>query len=188
MILNLSALAATQELQEAGVNIDLRGQKDQIAAQTDFNTTIEGYLRGFLFLAGLVTIFFMLWGAFDWITAGGDEGKIKSARQKITQGIIGLAVLASTFAMFLVIQYFLGLNIVGGGSIGGGSGSGGGSATCAGGVAINATANDGGAGGYCTDGGAAIVRCVAAGQGQSGFNYPHFEPVSCVSGTKAWNW
>jgi hypothetical protein len=172
-----------------GVLIDLRSQKDQIASQTDFNTTIEGYLRGFLFLAGLVTFFYMLWGAFDWITAGGDEGKIKSARQKITQGVIGLAVLASTFAVFLIIQYFLGLNIVGGGSIGsnGGSSAGNGATTCAGGVAIGAVVSDGGSGGYCTNGGAARVRCTAAGQG-SGLNYPHFDPVSCISGQKAWNW
>lgn len=176
------------------VAINIREQVGSISRLTEFAPTIAGLLRGFIYIAGLAAFFYMLWGALDWITAGGEASKVEAGRKKITQSVIGLVVLMAVGAMFLVLQYFLGIRIItgsgGGGSVG--SGSGGGSATCSGGVAIGQEVSDGGAGGYCEDtqGGptAAVVRCVGAGQGPSGFNYPHYEPVRCASGQKAWNW
>jgi hypothetical protein len=50
-------------------------------------------------VGGLAVILFMIWGAFDWITAGGDTGKIGKARDKMTNAVIGLILLVSTFVI-----------------------------------------------------------------------------------------
>lgn len=58
------------------------------------------------------TIFFLVYfvvGAFKWITAGGDAKQVSDARSAITQSIIGLAVLASVFAIANLISPLLGL-------------------------------------------------------------------------------
>ena len=68
--------------------------------------------RALIVLGGLAALVFMLLGAFDWVTAGGDEGKIKSARQKITQSIIGLALLASTIALVTLVERLLGVSLL----------------------------------------------------------------------------
>ena len=47
----------------------------------------------------------------EWITSGGDKGKTESARNKITAAIIGLIVLASSWAVLMLILGFLGTDL-----------------------------------------------------------------------------
>lgn len=167
-------------------SLSLRENIDQVSPITDINVTIASFARAALIIGAIAAFFYMIWGGLDWIAAGGDSGKIESAKKKITQSVIGLVVLASVGALFLVLQTFLGINILssnggGGGGIGsGGSGGGGGSTPL---CVVGQTYNDGGAGGYCTGGGAAIVRCNGPDQHLS---YVHYDPVSCVSGSPTW--
>lgn len=51
-------------------------------------------------LGGLTVLVFIVWGAFDWITSGGDKEKVSNARKKITNSLIGLAILS--LAAFIV--------------------------------------------------------------------------------------
>lgn len=151
----------------------------------DLGLLFERGLKVAIGLVGIIILGYLIWGGLDWILAGEDKGKVEAARSKITQGVIGLALFVSVFAIYFILDRFLSLsprfNVTGGA---GGSG-GGGSAqnTCAGGTAIGSTVNDGGSGGYCSNGGAAMVKCVGPGVGPSNFTYAHFEPCSCVTGT-----
>ncbi len=157
-----------------------------VPIQTDLGVLVGSFIGVAILVGALAAFGYMILGGIQWITAGGDTGKIDKARQKIVQSIVGLAVLASTFAFFMVVQYFFGIDILsagGGGarssSVGGGSGGGGG-VRCE----IGRTYSDGGAGGYCTEG-SAVVKCFGPGQGVSQFPYTHFEPCSCeTAGTE----
>ncbi|MFA5936219.1 MAG: pilin [Patescibacteria group bacterium] len=51
---------------------------------------------GFL---GIVLLFYLLYAGFLWMTAGGDEGKVKTARTMISQAIIGLIIIVAAFAI-----------------------------------------------------------------------------------------
>ncbi|MCD8526746.1 hypothetical protein LRY65_00850 [Candidatus Woesebacteria bacterium] len=95
--------------------------------------------------------------------------------------------MVSVFAIFSIVQYFFGINVLGdnsgGNTLGGGSGAAGaaGAASQGGGgvrCEIGRTYSDGGAGGYCTTG-AATVQCFGPGQGVSQLPYTHYEPCSC---------
>src|SRR5687767_10111091 len=44
-------------------------------------------------LAGLIFLFQFLLGAISWISAGGEQKKISDARDRITQGVIGLVII-----------------------------------------------------------------------------------------------
>ena len=60
-------------------------------------------------VGGLVVIVMFLWGALEWITAGGDSGKIEKARNRIMQSIIGLIILVSSFVILgFISQLFFG--------------------------------------------------------------------------------
>lgn len=168
--------------------VDIGSQLQQVAGggvtvQTNLGTIIGSFIGLAFVVGGLLTLMYMILGAINWITAGGDTGKIDKARSKIIQGIVGLAVLVSVYAVFMVVQYFFGLDVLGsGGGAGGGGGTGGGGGNT--GVCTpGQTASDGGAGGYCTSG-AATVRCFGPGQGVSGYPYNHWEPCSCQSGSE----
>lgn len=64
------------------------------------------------FAVGILVVLAMLvWGAFEWITSGGDKDAVAKARNRIISALIGLAVLAITFALARVAAQFLGFDI-----------------------------------------------------------------------------
>ncbi|MEK7503206.1 MAG: hypothetical protein AAB556_02035 [Patescibacteria group bacterium] len=75
---------------------DLLAKVDQIMRQ----------IIGILFTAGTVVF---LWGVIEYMTAAGDEKKIKDARQKITYGIIGLTLMVSVWGIVKAIVVTFGL-------------------------------------------------------------------------------
>lgn len=63
--------------------------------------------RGTIFIGALLVLIFFIQGAIEWISAGGDSGKIQKARDRMTQSVIGLFVLVSSFAIIgLISQLF----------------------------------------------------------------------------------
>src|SRR3989344_6027001 len=59
-------------------------------------------------IAGVVFVFMLLWGAFQWITSGGEKEAIASARGRIINAIIGIVLFAIAFAVIQVIGLFTG--------------------------------------------------------------------------------
>lgn len=58
-------------------------------------------------VAAALTFFYLIFGAINWITSGGDKGKVEAARNKITAAVIGLLILAATWGVFsLLLQLF----------------------------------------------------------------------------------
>jgi hypothetical protein len=60
------------------------------------------------FLLVLATLVF-LWGIIKYISAGGDAAKVKEARSYILWGIIGLAIMASVWAIVKFVQSNVGV-------------------------------------------------------------------------------
>jgi len=55
---------------------------------------------------------YFIWGAIEWITANGDEGKIKTARNKMTGSVTGVVILAGSFSIIAIIGTILGLDLL----------------------------------------------------------------------------
>ena len=71
---------------------------------------VEGVLvRAINWLAGIlatVAVLMVLGGGVVWVTAGGEEDRVKSARKWLTAGLIGLAV---SLAAVIIVNVVLGL-------------------------------------------------------------------------------
>lgn len=63
-------------------------------------------------LGGLAVLLYMTLGAIQWITAGGDAGKIDKAKSRITQSLVGLALLTSITAVVTFIGPVFGIDIL----------------------------------------------------------------------------
>ncbi len=74
----------------------------------DVGVLINGLLSFVMVLAALLVFMYLIWGGIEWITSGGDKGKTESARNKITSAVIGLIVLAASYAILLLVLSFLG--------------------------------------------------------------------------------
>jgi hypothetical protein len=76
------------------------------------NKFIGAIMSGIMTIAALLVFFYLIWGAIDWILAGGDSGKVQKARDKMTQAAIGLIVLSATTAIFMLLQKFIGIEVI----------------------------------------------------------------------------
>lgn len=91
-------------------------EQELAGAATTFPELISGLLSGIMAMAALLVLLYLVWAGVEWITAGGDSSKIEKARTKIMQSIIGIIVLSAALAFFMLLQSFLGLELLGIGS------------------------------------------------------------------------
>ncbi len=61
-------------------------------------------------LAGVILILIFIWGGYDLILSQGQPDKIKSAKAKITAGIIGFLLLIFSYVIVKLITTIFGFN------------------------------------------------------------------------------
>lgn len=59
-------------------------------------------------IAAIVLLFMFLWGAFQWLTSGGDKEQLAAAQKRIINAIIGIILFAVAFAVIAVLGQFTG--------------------------------------------------------------------------------
>ena len=65
----------------------------------DLTDTIAQIIRIALGFLGVIAVVIILLGGFKWMTAGGNDEKVKSAKKLIFSGIIGLVIVISAYAI-----------------------------------------------------------------------------------------
>lgn len=67
-------------------------------------------VNAFILIAGLMLLTYMLWGALDWITSGGEKEKLSKAQNKLTNAVIGMLLIFVAIVVFgLVTDNILGI-------------------------------------------------------------------------------
>ena len=75
---------------------------------TDFGVMFSSILNVVMLIAAVLVFAFLIFGGIQWITAGGDKTKAEEARNKITSAVIGLVIVAASYALINLIVNFLG--------------------------------------------------------------------------------
>lgn len=65
----------------------------------DLKTTIMNIVNIIMGFLGIVAILIILYGGFQWMTAGGNDDKVASAKHTITAGVVGLVVVIGAYAI-----------------------------------------------------------------------------------------
>lgn len=84
---------------------------------TNLGTLISALIGTMLIIAALLAFFFLILGGIQWITSGGDKTGMEAARNKITHAIVGLVIVGASWAIMMLVQGFLGLNVIGGSGV-----------------------------------------------------------------------
>ena len=66
---------------------------------TDIRETIASIINVALGLLGIVALVIVLYGGFKWMTAGGSDEQVGEARKIIISGVVGLAIIFSSYAI-----------------------------------------------------------------------------------------
>jgi membrane-anchored glycerophosphoryl diester phosphodiesterase (GDPDase) len=107
-ILILSALAPLSQA-KAGLSDAFNSPLDIVAGKANYNmnanfVSILGSIISLLLsLLGVIFVILIVYGGFEWMTAGGIETKIEKAKEIIRQSFIGLIIVIGAYA----ISYFL---------------------------------------------------------------------------------
>jgi hypothetical protein len=77
---------------------------------SNIGTLINAVFIAAVVIAILFVFAMLLMGGYGWITAGGDKAKVEEARTRITNALIGLAIVASAFAIAALVANFFGVD------------------------------------------------------------------------------
>ncbi len=69
--------------------------------EADLESTVINLVRFVLGFLALVAVIVMIWGGFQWMTAGGNDEKISTAKKLITNAVIGLIIVILSWAIVL---------------------------------------------------------------------------------------
>jgi len=69
----------------------------------DLESTVINIIQWALGLLGLVAVVMILIGGFQWMTAGGNEEKVASAKKIISAAVIGLIIILLAWAIVIFV-------------------------------------------------------------------------------------
>ena len=97
-----SVLAAEDKILEGLDYATIAGYGTQ-----DLRVVIARTISAVLGFLGIIVIVVVIWGGFRWMTAGGNEEKVKSAKGILIAGTIGLAIIIMAYAIATFVAYTL---------------------------------------------------------------------------------
>lgn len=92
----------------ASIDVTVTPPKQGVSPTTPLGDVISNALTIIFIFAALAVLFFLVIGAFQWITSGGDKEKVGNARKGIVAALVGLALLALAFLIVNIVAQILG--------------------------------------------------------------------------------
>lgn len=93
-------------------NLDINGTSIQgplDGSITNLGDLVNRVLTFLLPLGGIVLLFVLIWGGYDYMMSQGNPEKLKGAQAKITTGLIGFFLLITSYLFVRVIAAIFGL-------------------------------------------------------------------------------
>ena len=102
----LTVFALTAPVAHAVVNVEEMFNNDSAnfvadsgLGTADLTSTIASLIRVGLGFLGVIAVVIILVGGFKWVTASGEEEKVKKAKKYIYQGLAGLVIVLAAYAI-----------------------------------------------------------------------------------------
>lgn len=102
-----SAYAASDQV----VNIGEEASKNNFFGYTCIGGLISNVASVAFVVAAIATFVYLVIGGLNWLTSSGDKGKIDVAQKMITNAIIGLAIIAASWALYTLVLQFFGIDL-----------------------------------------------------------------------------
>ena len=107
-------MTKTQQI-DAITNPILSGNagKDEVGAKSGslFFEIIGGVLQFMMVLGAVIVLINLVQAGLEWIGSSGDTSKLESARGRITNSVVGLILLSASFALWVLVRDFLGIEM-----------------------------------------------------------------------------
>lgn len=107
---NPSTISPTNSTPPASDTFSLTGAslRQPIGFADDLGSYLNSILSITMVVCLLLVFYYFISAGFQWITSGGDKGKTEEARNKIVNAVVGIIIVASSFALVGFVAYVLG--------------------------------------------------------------------------------
>jgi hypothetical protein len=102
----------TNGITNPAISKNLGGNPDESNSGATFSSYFVTVWRAMITIGALASLFNLVTGALEWITAGGEQTKVQHSRQRILEGIVGFAILAGSFAIIQVLGNIFGYDML----------------------------------------------------------------------------
>jgi hypothetical protein len=106
-LLLLAAQNAGAELTNPVLRDDLGANAESAIQGSTFARYFIGLWSSMMAIGAIFVLVLIVWGAIEWISSEGEKGKLENARNRITQAIIGLVILVSSFVIIGFVSNLL---------------------------------------------------------------------------------
>ncbi|MCB9813461.1 MAG: hypothetical protein H6772_03580 [Pseudomonadales bacterium] len=84
----------------------------QAGVLANFDLLLSNVLGLFTIFGGIFFVIYFLIASVQWITSGGDSGKLTEARNKMIQGVLGLVILVASYGIIGLVGTIVGIDII----------------------------------------------------------------------------
>jgi hypothetical protein len=99
----ISALVLVPSLQPASAQT-LSALKLTVIPSGNLLDILGNLVQRFLLIIGIVAFLYLVWAGFNYVTAGGDDSKVKASRSTILNVTLGILLIAVSYVL---IQYLI---------------------------------------------------------------------------------
>ena len=96
----------------AQIKLEPKGTDFDNLTNLSFAGIVSGLINLVMVLAALIFFFMLVWGGVRWVMSQGDKGNVETARNQITNALIGLAIVFAAWAIMKLIETLFGINIM----------------------------------------------------------------------------
>ena len=93
------------------VDIETPATANNFFGYTCIANLISNLISVSLMISAVVFFAFLVMGGLGWLTSSGDKAQVENAQKKITNALIGLVIIASSWAIYQLVLYFFGINL-----------------------------------------------------------------------------
>jgi len=106
-LLVVAPVFAEGSLKDASTNLETTAGKAGTTGLKDLPSLVGTIINVALTMVGLIFLIFMVYAGYLWMTAAGEEEKVKSAQNIIKTCVIGLVIVLSAYAITYLLTNYL---------------------------------------------------------------------------------
>lgn len=88
---------------------DLSSAQGAVSPLATFISTIIGFVT---ILAGIMFLIYLIVAGLSWVMAGGEKGKVETAKSQMTNAALGLVVVAAAYSIVGIVGGVLGIDVL----------------------------------------------------------------------------
>lgn len=91
--------------------VDVDSQVGNYFGYTCIGNFVSNMVGMGIIIAGIAVLAYLVWGGIEWITSAGDKTKTEQAQKRLSNAVIGLAVVVAAWALWKIALHFFGVNL-----------------------------------------------------------------------------